>query len=1345
MRKVTFLVLFISVVPWLSTFVKAQRFPATTSLQLIPPYSVNLEDYASPGVDRVFVTAVFNDFSQNSWNVKFRVTIQGGGVQLQTNPDAALPPIRLVTGEMEQFTGADLADYFSYSNMRISGIDLGELQTRDGIPEGMYTFSIEVLDYNTGVPISNKASVMTTLILNDPPQITLPVCGARVLDTEPQNILFQWLPLHQGSPNSLFATSYELTIVEMPEGLNPEEAVRSGIPIFQTTTDVNNFLYDTSAPLLENGVTYAYRIRATDSENLGLFKNDGYSNVCWFTFGFSTGGVIELHSPARETIIKSDAKPVFQWSAPNNLSQGQQFRYQYKIVKVEEGQTIEDAVLTSVPFYEEEFAETVSDFAWSFRLQEDLETESQYAWQVTALSGEIEIASSTPALLHSAPKLNSFWAGRHEVNIVSLTNEDFSNLSGKGSIKLQEDGTQYEINFSGLKLKALAGKLFLESGSISQLLPDQFPDIILEPVTAVNGESTFYPQSIHLDRDKLEIAGHVEWPLPFPVQSGELAYVKSGKQRVNFDNLKLNGYIALDSSNQFQLLDPFGFDLHLPSSSNFFLRENSYTQNFDVEMLLPEPVKSDKNGRVMVKMNKVQQLFFNQVEHIEQPIKPVRNLNIQLIPKLVHIDLSSAQSPGEFSASESWMGLYFEKFDLLFPEKVDDQQLTFDESITHSFEIEENIKAWVDAEGLDLKAQRAFTVVEKDYSRFNNFYGKVREVEIDIANSVVQQGEVTGDIHIPLLDSKYFDFNIPISDEGFEEGYLVEELMGQEYTFGNGAEDKVRVKLGQAVFADNERLDLSVALEWPATQLIIEQVHGFKIWGNGQIGFETPNGTTGLSRQVSGELHGYPIVAHSVSAGLAKSSYYFNVLSTIAVDEDLSGENGPVEISMYSAEVADLSEVEVDILEEGKNLVEPNLKLPKKGRLATGEIILEPTYVKLEIEAGTAEGYINLLKDDPDWGDSWQGSLSAEITVPTTFHANVTFISGKKDDFTYWFFEGGLGVEGGEEDTSGTSDSGSAGKKGSRSKRKFKVSQKLSNGLPLGPLLLVGADLRFYKNMSHSDDTAVSEGEDEAELEFLPDPDNSFGIYGRIAGLDLKTQGEAFSFDAAFTYSRTVGGTNRFGFEGNVAIGSTNASGESSLGTGHGKFIYDEAQQFYHGAFNMEVESPGKLCAVGNMSFTMSPDYWQVNLGSEEEKIVVTPGCAGFTAEGFLEVMPDQFSLGLGFGKAIRLKSPEVSILGNDFIGRVDAGFVIGAKAAVRYKPYVSLMHAGVWLDAWAAVSVDYDTWFDEGTWEIASANLRGYATVYFEPSRRITGRVEAEVEVLKYDVEFDMGFNTSF
>lgn len=270
--------------------VLAQNYPVQSTVQLAPPYSTYLADYVAPGTNRLSINVLLTELDRVEYPVKLRVTIEGGGVTLRTHDRYAPAPITLQGGMLEMLTAVDLAPYFDPMNLQFSGgLRSDQFQRTGQLPEGFYRFCVEVLDYNSGTVVSNTGCASAWLILNEPPLINLPQADSKVRAQEPPNLIFQWTPRHLGSPNAAFTTEYELTLVELwPANRNPNDAVLSTVPLFQTTTTSTTYVYGMADPPLEPGRRYAFRIQARSMsgiEALDLFKNQGYSEVVSFTYG----------------------------------------------------------------------------------------------------------------------------------------------------------------------------------------------------------------------------------------------------------------------------------------------------------------------------------------------------------------------------------------------------------------------------------------------------------------------------------------------------------------------------------------------------------------------------------------------------------------------------------------------------------------------------------------------------------------------------------------------------------------------------------------------------------------------------------------------------------------------------------------------------------------------------------------------------------------------------------------------------------------------------------------------------------------------------------------------------
>lgn len=274
-------------ISWLagSQVVQAQVRPVQATLQLTPPYSVYLSDYGIPGSAQMKLHLLLRDIAEPDYPVRLHLVVEGNGIRIETNPAFQPQPIYLQGGIPNLLSGEELAPYLESQHLLFSGISRQNYEQKGSLPDGMYTFTVRVLDYRrVDVVLSNEAVFSAWFMLNDPPRINTPMCGAELKLTDPQSILFQWMAGNTGA--AAFDTEYEFTLVEVrPAGRNPEDAIRSITPLYQQTTDFTSLVYGLSEPALIPGQQYAFRVRARDRQGRDLFKNQGYSTTCSFTYG----------------------------------------------------------------------------------------------------------------------------------------------------------------------------------------------------------------------------------------------------------------------------------------------------------------------------------------------------------------------------------------------------------------------------------------------------------------------------------------------------------------------------------------------------------------------------------------------------------------------------------------------------------------------------------------------------------------------------------------------------------------------------------------------------------------------------------------------------------------------------------------------------------------------------------------------------------------------------------------------------------------------------------------------------------------------------------------------------
>ncbi|MDF1546660.1 MAG: hypothetical protein P1P88_02485 [Bacteroidales bacterium] len=282
-KALTYLVLFL-----ISSTAWSQNFPVQSNVNITPPYSVYLSDYASMTSNKLLVTLMLKDINQSDIQVKLRLTIKGNGIEIRTKADYQPQPLLLQGGAPLLISGTDLESYLNPANLDFSGTTKSEFTKTGKLPEGVYQFIVEAVEYRRNVTVSNAGMTIGWLVLNDPPRWTLPMANSLLTATYPQNIFFSWMPMSTASPNSAFTTEYEFTIVELwPDSRSPGDAINSSIPLYQVTTSNTSLVYGPAEPELTPGRKYVCRLRAYDTEGRDLFKNKGYSEILVFTFGQS--------------------------------------------------------------------------------------------------------------------------------------------------------------------------------------------------------------------------------------------------------------------------------------------------------------------------------------------------------------------------------------------------------------------------------------------------------------------------------------------------------------------------------------------------------------------------------------------------------------------------------------------------------------------------------------------------------------------------------------------------------------------------------------------------------------------------------------------------------------------------------------------------------------------------------------------------------------------------------------------------------------------------------------------------------------------------------------------------
>jgi len=294
--------LFLCAVLFSAVASRAQQL--TLNLALQPPYSPYFSDYLSIG-NKALLT-ITN--SGAAVDVFFRGSITGdNGVSGATNPNfrPGVPNTIAAGPAPIILRGPDFESYFNFSNFQLRGITQRELISGAGLPEGNYTVCLQAFDYSTGRPVSNEACFVIPIVYPEPPVPMTPLCNGRVVVNPAQQVMFSWAP----SPGAPPRTRYVLKMAELVRpDQDPYDALNTLTtpPFFETETTTPAYSYRRSDPVLTPGRRYAWGITAYDPTRQTLFRNNGISPACVFTYG-DTGIIITRNSPINSNIRTSTA------------------------------------------------------------------------------------------------------------------------------------------------------------------------------------------------------------------------------------------------------------------------------------------------------------------------------------------------------------------------------------------------------------------------------------------------------------------------------------------------------------------------------------------------------------------------------------------------------------------------------------------------------------------------------------------------------------------------------------------------------------------------------------------------------------------------------------------------------------------------------------------------------------------------------------------------------------------------------------------------------------------------------------------------------------------------------
>lgn len=893
-----------------SLFGQIERYPANVNPIVNAPYSAYISDYIEPGSQRFIGNVLFNDFNETSWTFKLKLTIQSANVSLQTRPGfTPSVPITVTPGQPYQFSGSEWSEYFNFANLNVKG-DVNTIINSGRLPEGRYSFCLQVLDYDTGDPLSDEICSQIWIQLMDPPRVISPVCGSVIDPATTTQFPVTWQSFNTVNPNGN-NVEYQLTIWELLEvGADPLSAVANGqaLQVFQSSPLINTyFSYGPTQPILDIGKTYIYGVQALDQDGKSYYKNFGQSEYCYFHYGYPLGGKIDLLFPKRDAGFKRGQVPKVKWSSPNNMVQGQGVNYELLIKEMSEDEDPEQAILSNETFYFRRTGVIRSPNAQPQNIEE-LDIEQKYAWQVKAFSSDIEVASSNVSTFFGPSLVEVFYAGNSKVLVDYISNKDLENLSGGGRVLLSDNKSDWrEVTFENLVINESNGYYFLESGTIfGAIKPRTYS---LKARFEDNGPAKFVYDEFKLDKDGIFVKGQFYWDLPFPVEEGAPTQIVTQEKWLEFNNFTVFGNTNLIATD-YELFDPTGFTLGLSETSQVFINQGTYSFSLNGTVGVVDQVKSITDSRAGWAFSEAEQLGIIQTSQTEG-FFAMDNSGIEVHPLSSIIDLSDNESPGKHSSDPYWKGAYILEAKYRLPVWFDkDKQLSvsapLEESVRH--DATQQTEMWVSARGLNLKVSLDLTGSD---AFFNTFPAEYTSLTLDISNGNVNaESTLQGNIFIPVIsEDNPFNFDVQICNQGFRPGTLP-NLIGTTFVHNqDGGELALNGAVTRASIVDKERIQMTVDLDWPSIEVFFKGVPNFNAWGNYSVGFFTPEGIVALSEQIETTFKTYPVTIDALSAGRNKDYYGIAISGKVVMGEDVSGDDGPPAFNLYSLAQNELLDV----------------------------------------------------------------------------------------------------------------------------------------------------------------------------------------------------------------------------------------------------------------------------------------------------------------------------------------------------------------------------------------------------------------------------------------------------
>ena len=371
---------------------------------------------------------------------------------------------------------------------------------------------------------------------------------------------------------------------------------------------------------------------------------------------------------------------------------------------------------------------------------------------------------------------------------------------------------------------------------------------------------------------------------------------------------------------------------------------------------------------------------------------------------------------------------------------------------------------------------------------------------------------------------------------------------------------------------------------------------------------------------------------------------------------------------------------------------------------------LDPSNIAIHTKWLSLTGATKFYPDDPAFGNIWRSDVSLIIKKPKDIPLKGTYINGKLDDGKdFWFAQVAA-------DDSKVVPGGPIQKK----------ARPVAQPIDLGFVKIMAASVRVYKHMR-----------EDGGLSIKPDPTVKNGGYFNFILFDKKEDGGYLRLDLEGELVTDTDGEIQLDFMGDMQLMNKKAEvdkePESSMANVGILVHYNSREEHFLGQVMANIENKG-FCCEGFLEVETKPDYWHVYVGTYEQKIKVTPLCKGWGGLGYL--MLDNRTLEAGLGVSLMFQAKEKLNVGIAELGfRVEGYAAAGVTAGLAYRPEVKLLKAGVWLELYAKVMIDYKLKLlikKKGSITLLELYVAADLMMYFDPPPTyLEGNVKGRIAIL--------------